>query len=141
MFKDTGSTGTASPAEGILMDSTKTRKFTKRSLPPEIKIAIGAGQAKKGEDILVLDLREVSTFTDVFVIMHGNSSRQNAALADAIAQDLKAAGRRPLGVEGMAHGEWILMDFGNFIIHIFSKQARMHYALEKLWGDAPRLEM
>jgi len=123
------------------MDNTKTRKFTKRSLPREIKIAVGAGQAKKGEDILVLDLREVSTFTDVFVIMQGNSPRQNAALADAIARDLKAAGRRPLGVEGIAHGEWILMDFGDFIVHIFSKQARMHYALEKLWGDAPKLAM
>jgi ribosome-associated protein len=121
------------------MDSQEAKKITKRGLPSDIKTAVKAGQDKKGEEILVLDLRAVSSFTDFFIIMNGNSGRQNASLAETIAQDLKKSGVRPLGVEGAAHGEWVLMDYGNFVVHIFSKPARDYYALEKLWGDAPKL--
>ncbi len=121
------------------MDSQEAKKITKRGLPSDIKAVVKAGQDKKGEEIRVLDLRGVSSFTDFFVIMNGNSGRQNAAIAETIAQDLKKSGVRPLGVEGAVHGEWVLMDYGNFVVHIFSKLARDYYALEKLWGDAPKL--
>lgn len=121
------------------MDIKKAKTITKRGLPSDVKAAVKAGQAKKGEEILVLDLRDAAAFTDFFVIMHGNSSRQNAAISETIAQELKAGGVRPLGVEGTQHGEWILMDYGNFVVHIFSKQARDYYLLEKLWGDAPKI--
>jgi ribosome-associated protein len=121
------------------MAEVKTRKLTKRNMPPEIKLSVKASQAKKAEDILVLDLRELASFTDFFVIMTGNSSRQNAAIYDGIAKELKKDRLIPIGVEGKELAEWILMDYGSFIVHVFSKQARDYYSLEKLWGDAPRV--
>lgn len=101
-----------------------------------MKISVVASQAKKGEDLVVLDLRGISTFTDFFVIMHGTSARQNTALYENIEQELKKKNIRPLSIEGKERAEWILMDFGNFIVHIFSLKAREYYSLEKLWGDA-----
>ena len=121
------------------MDTKQAKAFTKRGLPAELKAAVKAAQAKKAEEVQVLDLREIASFTDYFVILHGNSSRQNAALSEAIAQELKKDGVRPLGVEGTAHGEWILMDYGFFVVHVFSKQARDYYSLDRLWGDAAKL--
>ena len=121
------------------MDTPKPKKAAKRTLPAEIKAAVKAAQDKKAEEILVLDLREAFAFTDFFVVMHGLSSRQNGAIAGAIEQSLKRDGLRPLGVEGEAHGEWILMDYGFFVVHVFSRTARAYYALEKLWGDVPRI--
>lgn len=113
--------------------------FRKRNLPREIRLSVQAGRAKKAEEIAVLDLRELSTFTDFFVIMTGNSARQNTAISESIEQALKKARTLPLGVEGRGPAEWILLDYGHFVVHVFSKQARAHYSLEKLWGDAPRL--
>jgi ribosome-associated protein len=114
-------------------------KFSKRSLPPEVRLSVKASQDKKAEDIMVLDLRGVSTFTDFFVIMTGNSSRQNTAIYESIELELKRDKLVPIGVEGRELAEWILIDYGSFVVHIFSKQARGYYSLEKLWGDAPRL--
>jgi len=122
------------------MTQEKKKRLTKRGLPAEVKLAVETGLAKKAEDLCVLDLRELSTFTDFFLIMHGNSSRQNAAVAEAVEVRLKAAGTRPLGVEGRESADWVLVDYGWFVVHVFSRAAREHYALEKLWGDAPRLD-
>ncbi len=113
--------------------------LTRRSLPPEVRLSVKAGQDKKAEDIVVLDLRDVSGFTDFFVIMAGNSSRQNTAIYESIEQELKKSRVRPIGVEGRDQAEWILIDYGSFVVHVFSRQARGYYSLEKLWGDAPRL--
>jgi ribosome-associated protein len=113
--------------------------LTKRSLPPEVRLSVKAGQDKKAEDIVVLDLRDVSSFTDFFVIMAGNSSRQNTAIYESIEQELKKTRVMPMGVEGRDQAEWILIDYGSFVVHVFSRQARGYYSLEKLWGDAPRL--
>ena len=121
------------------MDTKQAKSFTKHGLPAELKAAVRAARAKKAEEVQVLDLREAASFTDYFIILHGNSSRQNAALSEAIAQELKKDGVRPLGVEGTAHGEWILMDYGFFVVHVFSKQARDYYSLDRLWGDAAKL--
>lgn len=121
------------------MIKEKTKKFTKRSLPREVKISIEASQAKKGEDLIVLDLRGISSFTDFFVIMHGNSPRQNTALYESVEQELKKENIKPLSIEGKKHTAWVLMDYGNFIVHVFSKEAREYYSLEKLWGDASKL--
>jgi ribosome-associated protein len=122
------------------MTKERIGKITKRSLPAEVKLAAKSSQDKKGEGICVLDLRDLSAFTDFFVIMHGNSSRQNIALFEGIEEALKKTGVRPLSVEGRENAEWILMDYGFFLVHIFSGAARDRYGLEKLWGDAPRLE-
>ncbi len=121
------------------MTKEKTAKLTKRSLPSEVKLSVKASQAKKAEEILVLDLRNLSSFTDFFVIMTGNSSRQNVAIYENIEQELKRENTAPIGVEGKDLAEWILMDYGNFVVHVFSRRARDYYSLEKLWGDAPRV--
>jgi ribosome-associated protein len=121
------------------MTKEQTTKLTKRSLPSEVKLSVKASQAKKAEDILILDLRSLSSFTDFFIIMTGNSSRQNMAIYESIEQELKRGKTAPIGVEGKDLAEWILMDYGNFVVHVFSRRAREYYSLEKLWGDAPRV--
>ncbi len=120
------------------MAKENIRKFNKRNLPAEVRLAVKAAQARKGEEICVLDLRDIASFTDFFVIMHGNSSRHNIALFTGVEEDLKRIGVRPLSVEGKENAEWILMDYGFFLVHVFSKQTREYYSLDKLWGDAPR---
>ncbi len=121
------------------MPEERTKKaITKRSLPLEVKISVKASKAKKGEEIVVLDLRGLCSFTDYFIVMHGNSSRQNIALYESVEGDLKRKNMTPLSVEGRENAEWILMDYGSFIVHVFSRRAREYYSLEKLWGDAQK---
>ena len=122
------------------MAEEKKKRFTKRNLPASVRLAVETSLGKKAEDLCVLDLRELSSFTDFFLVMHGNSSRQNAAIAESIEAALRPAGLRPLSVEGRESAEWILLDYGSLVVHVFSRAARDHYALEKLWGDAPRLD-
>jgi ribosome-associated protein len=122
------------------MNNNMPAKISKRSLPKEVKVAVRASQEKKAEKIIILDLREISSFTDYFIIMQGNSKRQNAAIYESVERELKTENVRPLSIEGRKNADWILMDYGGFIVHIFSIEAREYYLLEKLWGDAPRLE-
>jgi len=123
------------------MTEEKSRKrSTKKSLPKEVKMSVAASQAKKGEDLVVLDLRGLTSFTDYFIIMHGKSARQNKAIYESIEQELKKENIVPLSVEGKEVAEWILLDYGSFIVHVFSKRAREYYSLEKLWGDALKFD-
>ena len=122
------------------MSEKMQKKLDKRRLEKMVKISIETSKEKKAEHIVVLDLREVSSFTDYFVIMQGNSKRQNTAIYESIERELKKENVKPLSIEGRENAEWILMDCGYFIIHIFSKEAREYYYLEKLWGDAPRAD-
>lgn len=119
------------------MTKENIRKFTKRNLPAEVRLAVKAAQERKGEEICVLDLRDVASFTDFFVILNGNSSRQNIALFESVEEELKKTGVRPLSVEGKENAEWILMDYGFFLVHVFTRNSRDYYSLDKLWGDAP----
>ncbi len=112
--------------------------LSKRSLPQPVRLAVKSALAKKGGEVIVLKLSELTSFTDYFIIMHGQSNRQIMAIYEHIESELKKIGRRPLGVEGVANAEWVLMDYGDFIVHIFSREARDYYSLEKLWGDAPQ---
>lgn len=121
------------------MNKEKTKKISKRTLPREVKLSVEISLAKKAEDLVVLDLRKISSFTDYFIITHGNSPRQNKAIYESIEQELKAEDIHPLSVEGKKHAEWILLDYGSFIVHVFSQASRNYYSLEKLWGDAPKL--
>jgi len=123
----------------IMTGEKPKQRMTKRSLPPEVKISVKASLAKKGEELVILDLRGIASFTDFFIILHGNSSRQNKAIYESVEKELKENNVKPLSVEGRERADWILMDFGSFIVHIFSKDAREYYSLEKLWGDAPKL--
>lgn len=122
------------------MAEEQKKRFTKRSLPAPVRLAVEACLSRKAEDLCVLDLRELSSFTDFFLVTNGGSSRQNGAIGEAVEAALKPAGLRPLSVEGRESAEWILLDYGSLVVHVFSRAARDHYSLEKLWGDAPRLD-
>jgi ribosome-associated protein len=103
---------------------------------PGWRIAVRAVQEKQGTDITILDLTGITSFTDFFVICTGANSRQNQAISDEIGQKLKARGELPSSVEGYEQGEWVLSDYGDFLVHVFSAKAREYYSLERLWRDA-----
>ena len=108
---------------------------------PDLQIAAQAAESKKAVNLVILDLREVSGFTDYFLICSGANSRQIQAIADEIELQLKRLGRYPLGIEGYEHAEWILADYGDFIVHVFSAAARAFYDLERLWRHAKPIEL
>jgi ribosome-associated protein len=110
-------------------------------LPKSVVGAVRAAQGKKAFDVVVLDLRKAGGFTDYFVICSGNSGRQIQAIADAVKDTLKTEfGERPLLAEGVDKSEWILLDYFDFIVHVFSVECRAFYGLERLWGNAERHE-
>jgi ribosome-associated protein len=94
----------------------------------------------RARDILLLDLRGVTPLVDFFVIATSTSRRQGNAVAGEIDAEMKRIGERKLGIEGSEEGRWTLIDYGDFVVHIFSEEARAYYALEEIWGDAPRLD-
>ncbi len=98
--------------------------------------AVRAAESRKAIDLRVLDLRDVTSFTDFFVICSANNPRQAQAISDEIHKQLKEAGELPVSVEGYERAEWILMDYGDFLAHIFSQSARSYYDLERLWRPA-----
>lgn len=100
-------------------------------------LVVDAASDKKGEDILVLNVSEVTTIADLFVIVSGRGERQVQAIADEIVEKAKAAGRQPVGIEGYTAGRWILIDLGDVVVHAFVPEERELYRLERLWGDAP----
>ena len=103
---------------------------------PNWLVAVHAAESKKALDMRVLSLREVTSFTDYFLICTSTNLRQGQAISDEIGRQLKAMGELPVSVEGFDSGEWILMDYGDFIVHIFSAAARSYYDLERLWRHA-----
>lgn len=106
-----------------------------------IKTAISTALDKKAENIVVLGVKKIVSYADYFLILSGNSARQNQGIFDSIIESLKKLKKKPLHVEGVERGEWILLDYGSFIIHIFSPKARRYYDIESLWGDAERMEI
>ena len=112
------------------------------SLPHTVRLAIEAAQNKKASAITVLDLSGASSFTDYFVVCTGFSTPQVQAICTEIEEQLyKHAGRSPEHREGHRSAEWALLDFGGFVVHVFSEQARRYYDLERLWRPAPKLEI
>jgi ribosome-associated protein len=95
--------------------------------------------SKKAFDILILDLRSITQIADYFVICSGSNTSQVGAIADNIGHTLAQAGIRYSHVEGEADANWVLMDYGDVVVHIFEEQTRVYYSLEKLWGDSPRI--
>jgi ribosome-associated protein len=102
-----------------------------------VREAVLAAADRKAADLKVLHLEKVSDFTDYFLIASGSSERQVQAIADHILERLRAEGVRPLHVEGYNRGQWVLLDFGDLVVHVFQEEPRRFYALERLWGDAP----
>jgi len=125
------------------MAKTERRITTssKKRLTGEVAKAVRAALDKKAVDIVVLDLRHTPAFTDFFVLCSGHNQRQVKAIADAVEETLKAAKVRPAHVEGYDRAEWILMDYFSFIVHVFSPHTREFYSLERLWGDAERIDV
>ncbi len=113
----------------------------KKRLTGEVTKAVKAALDKKASDVVVLDLRGTPAFTDFFVLCSGATQRQVKAIADAVEETLRAAKVRPAHVEGYDRAEWVLMDFFSFIVHVFTPQTREFYSLERLWGDAERIEV
>ena len=120
-------------------DTPRARKSAR--LPKDVRAAIEAARIKKADDLMLLDLRKAGAFTDFFVICTGQNPRQVQAIADAVEMALKALGTPPSHVEGYQRGEWVLLDYFDFIIHVFSGNARMFYGLERLWGAGDRVEL
>ena len=114
---------------------------TKKKLTGDVARAVKAALEKKAVNVVVLDLRHTPAFTDFFVLCSGQNARQVKAIADSVEEALRAAKVRPAHIEGYDRSEWVLMDFFNFIVHVFSPQTREFYALEWLWGDAERIEI
>ena len=122
------------------MAKTEKKHKTTR-LPAQIDLAIGAAEDKKAVDLIVLDLRKAAGFTDFFVIASGTNLRQVRAIADAVMESLAADGAKPAHVEGYDRSEWILIDYFDFIVHVFAPETRVFYGLERLWGNAERIEV
>lgn len=106
-------------------------------LPPELARAIEAASDRKGLDMLVLDLRGLSDATDYFLLVTGTSDLHVRSIAEHVLEELKQRGIRPSHVEGLRAGRWVLIDYIDFVVHIFHPAAREFYQLERLWGDAP----
>jgi ribosome-associated protein len=119
-----------------------------------VRVVVAAALDRKAQDVRVLHLGAVTEFTEYFVICSGTNSRQVQAIAEAVQEGLRAhhdgdqagtddgaeggrRGVRPLAIEGLAHGQWALLDYGDFLVHVFDEERRAFYGLDKLWSDAP----
>ena len=117
------------------------KKPASNQLPADIAIGIAAAVDKKALDLTVLDIRKSQAFTDYFIICTGGSTRQVQAIADGIQSALGKRGTKPTLVEGEKRSEWILIDYFDFVFHVFTPATREFYGLERLWGDAERIEV
>jgi ribosome-associated protein len=120
---------------------TAAERDEEQLLFESVQAAVTAAEEKKAREVRVLRLAEITSFTDYFIICSGNSSRQVQAIADEVTAQLKKRSVRPLSTEGYANAEWILIDYGPFIVHVFSDASRRFYDLERLWRDAERVEV
>ncbi|RRK09868.1 ribosome silencing factor [Lactiplantibacillus garii] len=106
-----------------------------------LQLTVEAADDKRGEDIVALDVAQVSLMADYFMLVSADSKRQVQAIADNVVEFIRKAGSDVKSVEGRTAGEWILIDCGDVIVHVFQKDARAHYNLEKLWSDAPLVDV
>ncbi|TOY84674.1 ribosome silencing factor [Levilactobacillus brevis] len=106
-----------------------------------LEIAVKAAENKRAEDLTALDMTKVSLMADYFLIMEANSSRQIQAITDEITDQMAANGVKIRDVEGKNEANWILIDLGDVVVHVFQKEQRSHYNLEKLWSDAPTVDL
>ena len=139
--KTTKPRAAAAPAAAA-KTTAKTAAKKKPKLPKSVLGAIEAARDKKAEDIVVLDLRTAGGFTDFFVICTGGNPRQIAAIADSVRETLRTEfNERPTLAEGIERSEWVLLDYFDFVVHVFSRDCRAFYGLERLWGNAERIEI
>jgi ribosome-associated protein len=112
------------------------KRRTPARLPKQIALAVKAAEDKKAVDLVVLDLRKAAGFTDYFIICTGTNPRQVRAIADGVLEALAAEGVKPAHIEGYDRSEWVLIDYFDFIVHVFAPETRLFYGLERLWGNA-----
>jgi ribosome-associated protein len=112
-----------------------------RELDPSMQFFIKAALGRKAKDLLILDVRKLTSFTDVFLICSGRSNRQVTAIAEHIKEDLKKNSIAPLSIEGLKEGQWVLMDYGHILIHVFLEPVREFYDLEGFWSNAERISV
>ena len=118
------------------------KRLAERGEPSaELRCVAEAALERNAREPIVLDLRGLSDVTDLFMIASGDSDTHTRAIAENIVDRAREAGFRPVGVEGMNHGRWVLMDFVGLVVHVFHTPVREFYRLETLWGDAPSLEL
>lgn len=122
------------------MAKTEKRRKAVR-LPQQMDLAVRAAEEKKAADLVVLDLRKAAGFTDFFLIGSGSNPRQIRAIADAVMEALAEVGAKPNHVEGYDRSEWVLLDYFDFIVHVFAPETRLFYGLERLWGSAERIDV
>ncbi|MFZ0736389.1 MAG: ribosome silencing factor [Candidatus Acidiferrales bacterium] len=115
--------------------------MTLQTLRPELRWAIEAAQDKKAQHVTVLDLEGLGAFSEYFLLCSGESTPQLEAITDAIEERLAQHGRRPEHREGRPGAEWVLLDYGRFVVHVFSERARLYYDLERLWRAGPRIDI
>ncbi|HUD15981.1 MAG TPA: ribosome silencing factor [Acidimicrobiales bacterium] len=122
------------------MRATPVVDHEEPSVPDECVVAAWAAEAKSGEDTAILAMGELLGLTDAFVITSGRNVRQVRTIVDEVERQVKeSGGRQPVRVEGLDDARWVLMDFGDFLVHVFLDEARRFYDLEHLWADAPRV--
>ena len=124
-----------------MTDHQPGRQVSSTPFPEVIDLVVNTAREKKAENLIVLDLRPSDAFTDHFVICSGRSTRQVKAIVDGIEEQLKAIGRSPTHVEGYTVAHWVLIDCFDFVVHVFTPQTRDFYALERLWGNAVRVDL
>jgi ribosome-associated protein len=123
-------------------DAETTAHVETESELEKLLIAARGAAARKAIEMVALDIRRIASFADFFLICSGTSSRQIQAIVDEVRERLRAErGSRPLHIEGYETGEWILMDYGDLIVHVFAEESRKFYQLERLWRDAERVEL
>ena len=142
MAKTQRSRSSATKAPNRTARARATGKRAAPKLPKAVATAVRAARDKKAQDVIVLDLRNAGGFTDYFVICTGNNARQINAIADSVRELLRSElDERPALTEGVDRSEWILLDYFNFVVHVFSRECRSFYGLERLWGNAERHEI
>jgi ribosome-associated protein len=119
----------------------RAQEHVATELPADVRRAAELALERKSANVVVLDLRGISSATDFFVICSGTSDIHVRAVADHMIEELKGDGTRPGHVEGLEGGRWVLVDYIDFVVHVFHPSARDFYQLETLWGDAPRFEI
>jgi len=116
-------------------------KRKKDDTKKKVLLCVNAALEKKAKDITILNMQKVTSFTDYAIICSGNSDRQGSSIAQAIEEHMKKNGFLPLGIEGEKTARWILMDYADIIVHVFYEPVRDFYDIERLWSDAPRMEV
>ncbi len=124
------------------VDSNKSKESLERSdRIKNLKTYVDTAMSRKAEDIIILDVHNLTSYTDTIIIMTGNSARQVSSMGEYIYKTMKSLGNAPIGFEGIKEGKWALLDFGDVIVHVFDEKTRALYNIEGLWSDALRISL